>query len=268
MKIALCFSGQIRTGVETSPNILRYIGDLLPNCDFFVHTWDIETHATGSAKLLGLDHLASDTFVPWPVSRDKVAEFYKIYKPVSMTVEEYNLKQTINTWSGRRVDPRTGKRIVSMFESIYEANLLKKNYEAKNNFTYDYVVRTRPDIIFSKLKTLRDDIAQVPDNKVFVYGAHYANWGNSRLEDILWIGKSDTMDKLADYHDVRIDAEPNEPGYHDWQHHMADWIKNTLGLDFKALNDNTMKIIYQYNIDKGIDIMDPPWHPEQAGIPV
>ena len=53
MKIAICFSGQNRTGHLTSPNILRYIGDLLPECDVFTHFWDSETKGTGYANRLG-----------------------------------------------------------------------------------------------------------------------------------------------------------------------------------------------------------------------
>ena len=30
MRIGICFSGQIRTGVEASDSILSFIGDLLP----------------------------------------------------------------------------------------------------------------------------------------------------------------------------------------------------------------------------------------------
>ena len=34
-----------------------------------------------------------------------------------------------------------------MFNKIYLANKLKKEYEIKNNFLYDYVIRIRPDLV-------------------------------------------------------------------------------------------------------------------------
>ena len=39
--IAVCLSGQIRTGIYAAPNIKRFIGDLWDNCDFFIHTWNV-----------------------------------------------------------------------------------------------------------------------------------------------------------------------------------------------------------------------------------
>jgi len=39
IKIAICFSGQIRTGVLTYKNISNFIGELIHQSDIFVHTW-------------------------------------------------------------------------------------------------------------------------------------------------------------------------------------------------------------------------------------
>ena len=40
MKIAVCFSGQIRTAVENFINIKNFLGDIYNDCDFFMHCWD------------------------------------------------------------------------------------------------------------------------------------------------------------------------------------------------------------------------------------
>ena len=55
MRIAVCFSGQIRTGVQTAPNIKRYIGDLDPVCDYFVHTWDHQSPNHAAHDLVPVD---------------------------------------------------------------------------------------------------------------------------------------------------------------------------------------------------------------------
>ena len=65
MKIAVCFSGQIRTGVQTAPNIKRYIGDLDTVCDYFVHTWDHQSP----------NHAAHDLV---PVDKSVFSEFWSI----------------------------------------------------------------------------------------------------------------------------------------------------------------------------------------------
>jgi len=43
MKIAVCLSRQVRTGADVFFSLKNYIGELWDNCDFFMHTWDIET---------------------------------------------------------------------------------------------------------------------------------------------------------------------------------------------------------------------------------
>ena len=40
MKIAVCFSGQMRTALEANKSIIKFLGNQLPNVDFFFHTWD------------------------------------------------------------------------------------------------------------------------------------------------------------------------------------------------------------------------------------
>jgi hypothetical protein len=91
MRVAVCFSGQIRTGVVVAPNILRYIGDLLPQCDIFVHTWDIETQGTGYANRLGAVSTNKEWHDARPVAdKDRFAAFHKAYNPRVMVVEEYN----------------------------------------------------------------------------------------------------------------------------------------------------------------------------------
>ena len=43
MRIAVCFRGQLRTGVEASKNLIHLFGDYFKDIDFFVHTWDNTT---------------------------------------------------------------------------------------------------------------------------------------------------------------------------------------------------------------------------------
>src|SRR6187551_3406039 len=42
MKIAICFSGQMRYAIKCAPNIKRFIGDV--DADYFIHTWDINQY--------------------------------------------------------------------------------------------------------------------------------------------------------------------------------------------------------------------------------
>jgi len=245
MKIAVCFSGQIRTGVQTAPNIKRYIGDLDPVCDYFVHTWDHQSP----------NHAAHDLV---PVDKNIFSEFYKLYNPIAMTVEPYaNRKAPAGVWGGYRVDPITGRKVHSMFESIYKSNRLKKTHEEDNGFVYDYVVRIRTDTVFHNEKLLRSDIGEhfshtmtLPDsNSVFLAAFHQGNKPN-KLEDIFWIARSPTMDKIAEFYRVRADSHRED----DPQGHMAEWIKNDLNLVFHPLANSKIKFLRVNNT--GHDVMN------------
>jgi DNA-binding Lrp family transcriptional regulator len=229
MKIAICFSGQIRTGVQTEPNIKRYIGDLLPICDFFVHTWDHQSPPhTANALML--------------VDKSVFADFRRLYNPKSMTVEEYLSKRAPDgIWGGYRVDASTKKKYISMFESIYKANELKRLYEKSNGFVYDYVVRIRTDLIFHQDKSLRADITELFSKTMTTFDnfmiAYHHGVNYSKLEDIFWLAKSPTMDKLAKFYEHYATNEG------DWQVKMANWVKNDLKLAYYGLQNSNIRLL-------------------------
>lgn len=243
MKIAICFSGQIRTGVQTAPNIKRYIGDLDSVCDYFVHTWDHQSLPSAAAALV-------------PVDKSVFSEFYKLYNPISMNVEPYaNRKAPAGVWGGYRVDPTTGRKVYSMLESIYKSNRLKKTYEEDNGFVYDYVVRIRTDTVFHHEKSLRSDIGEhfshtmtLPDSNSIFLAAFHQGDKPGKLEDIYWITRSPTMDKLAEFYSVRADGHRED----DLQVHLSDWVKNDLNLIYHPLTNSKIKLLRVANSDHDV----------------
>ena len=80
MKIAVCFSGQVRTGLQAAPHLFDWFGDLLPNIDFFIHTWDNRLY-----KNLNCTRL-------FPrreeiIDKKVFDELSKIYNPKTMEIE-------------------------------------------------------------------------------------------------------------------------------------------------------------------------------------
>ena len=269
MRIALCFSGQNRTGHVTADNIKRYIGDLLPACDVFAHFWDSETHGTGYANRVG----AVSTDAEWHTAKksnpEKNVEFFRHWAPRTIMIEEYNLQPTRSTWGGRRWDPVEQKWHVSMWRSLYEANKLKMDYAQKNQIVYDYTVRIRSDLVFGADNRLADDLKLITHENMFLFGDHYGIWpihGLGRVEDILWIGPSHLMDQISTYYACYTNTvsnidDPHAPGYQDWQWHSANWIVNQLGYKFIPLADNTMRIYTEQDIELKIDPLDPGFGP-------
>jgi hypothetical protein len=269
MKIALCFSGQNRTGHVTADNIKRYVGNLLPDCDVFAHFWDSETRGTGYANRVGAVSTDAEWHTAKKTSPEKNVEFFRQWQPRTIMVEEYELQPTKSTWGGRRFDPVEQKWHVSMWRSLYEANKLKQDYAQKNQIEYDYTVRLRSDLVFDESKSLEDDIREIYTDNMFLFGDHYGIWpihGQGRIEDILWIGPSKIMDQISTYYATYTNTVPNidnphQPGYQDWQWHSANWIVNQLGYNFTKLKNNQMRIYTEQDIDDSIDPMHPGFGP-------
>lgn len=269
MRIALCFSGQNRTGHVTADNIKRYVGDLLPDCDVFAHFWDSETRGTGYANRLGAVSTDAEWHTAEKSNPEKNVEFYRQWAPRTIMTEEYDLQPTKSTWGGRRWDPVEGKWHVSMWRSLWEANKLKMDYAQKNQIVYDYTVRLRSDLVFGADKRLADDLKLITHENMFLFGDHYGIWpihGLGRIEDILWIGPSKLMDQISTYYACYTNTvanidDPHSPGYQDWQWHSANWIVNQLGYQFLPLADNTMRIYTEQDIELKIDPLDPGFGP-------
>lgn len=269
MKIALCFSGQNRTGHVTADNIKRYIGDLLPDCDVFAHFWDSETRGTGYANREGAVSTNTEWHSPQTTNPEKNVEFYRQWLPRTIMVEEYDLQPNRPKWGGRRWDPVAQQWQVSMWRSLYEANRLKQNYAEKNQIHYDYTVRLRSDLVFDASKSLAEDLKLLPDDNSLLFGDHYAIWpihGMTRIEDIYWLGASRVMDAVSTYYSAyptmvsNID-DPQLPGYEDWQWHNAKWIVTMLGYKFWPLKNNQMRIYTEQDVELGIDPLDPGFGP-------
>ena len=202
MRIAFCFSGQLRTAEYAAEGILRFIGDLFPSVDFFVHTWDQNQHRIRSYQSIKIYEMLKSLNLVNPKLIDKkimlphVAEstfsvlkkLDPIYKFQSIEVEKYKTCQTTFSKIYNHLQPH--------MYSWFKVNELKKMHEQTYKFTYDYVVRTRPDMLFTRDTTLAAEIKnceKFPD-------AFFGQGGTaSRLNDVFYISTSKTMDVAAQW---------------------------------------------------------------------
>jgi hypothetical protein len=232
MKIAVCFSGQIRTGHINYPNIKRFLGDLYDYCDFFVYTWDTETytHKEHASKRL-LDANIPSNF-HYPAISDSISLFYSLYIPRSMVVNNYN--ETIKEHPG--LDPYA--------YCIRQSYNLMKEYSKNNKIKYDYVVITRPDVLFDPSKSLQEDIDQVDDERTFCYASLYDNKTEpDKIESVYWLSKSFTMNLVSEFQFI---IENRHLTYNiDGFVHLGNWIKHGLGLSLKRL-DNSKTAVYRW----------------------
>jgi hypothetical protein len=191
MRIAVCFSGVIRTGVLCVDNIKRFLGDMLPNCDFFLHTWDYETN-----KPFARTHWNDIPFIQRldePLRQEKLQKFIEAYNPIKFKVDSYS----------EFMNSVTNKQFPIVWHTLSRSFELKRQHELENNFTYDVVIKIRPDVIFPDYKSLRKALARIDISKPVIYSdPHIAH----RLDDVFWITNSQVADTM-----IRLVAEPRMP---------------------------------------------------------
>ena len=147
MKIAICFSGQLRDLHETK----NFWTDLIKKYDIDVYAsfWDIENSELG----------------------DTIKEFEQIYTPKRLEVERYDtFKKTTQNIASLHIDspkvlaPQFQKSSkdfgqLAMYYKIWRANLLSKELDIK----YDVVIRARIDTVLDEqFKIEKNDMLNVP----------------------------------------------------------------------------------------------------------
>jgi len=195
-RIALCYSGRPRSILECYNNHVQYFGLGNSNVDVFAHLWFDQ-------NLVGTNFRNDVNQGTWPDESIKswIDENWKpktiVYeKPRSfehMFAGEWEKK--LQWHHGHQKDHQ-----ISMFYGIEKVINLKKEYEEKNNFKYDYVMRIRTDLLF-----LEDpgNFENYDKNKLHVFNViPQIDWIQTGVKDygildiVAW-GGSDIMDKYS-----------------------------------------------------------------------
>lgn len=141
MKIALCLSGQPRYIDEGYKHIYKHIIKVY-NPDIFVHTWWDKTYI---GKKFSFSPHASDRSGKW--DNNTISYIMDKYNPTKIKIEKQK-QFDVSLYEGANFSNSSPFNNMSMYYSLYQSNLLKKEYETDNNFLYDVVIRCRFDITF------------------------------------------------------------------------------------------------------------------------
>lgn len=163
MKVALCISGFLRTYHQTYNYLVKNIISVY-NPDIFIETWSSDDR--GSSFAIN-EHYLKNLFNPKEI---------RIEDPKTFVLPSHL----------KKIKYRDPPNLLSMFYKIKQCNELKSNFELKNNFKYDFVIRFRGDLqLFSSF-----DLNAFDKNKIHVplYGDY------NGLNDQLAIGSSQSMD--------------------------------------------------------------------------
>jgi hypothetical protein len=188
----------MRTGYFGSDNIKNYLGDLLPHCDFFIHTWD--THfpklPCPSSIVKGTDIWESlNNQKPYSLTFSEINKFLNIYNPKKYEVESYN--HFIDKIREKNISAE--RFFKPYWHSIYNSNRLKCEYENENNFKYDYVLRIRPDLLIDPRSSLREDIilCGLKSKVLLTYNGESSDV-TLFLDDIYHFSNNNTMDTFCE----------------------------------------------------------------------
>jgi hypothetical protein len=168
MKTAICFSGELRTFAVAMPRILEYFCDI--KADIFCHTWN----KTGELELNELHE----------------AHVKAVVRNSGHNLIELRVDNTIN-----HAGP-----FGNMLYSIQSSNRLKRNYELKNNFDYDCVIKTRYDMLMppNSKWTPKEVESRTVYYSLGNRGLVHTDVGKHGMSDIIFWGDSPSMDIACD----------------------------------------------------------------------
>jgi hypothetical protein len=238
-RIAVCISGQVRTGVANAASILKYLSEMLPACDIFIHTWNVNSRSVVDFGDISEEEkqVIRNTFSL--VDTTEFEQLAEIYKPLDMRVDNFKIYQDAHF---RRTLLKTRGLVIQipMFQSIYEVNQLKKQHEELCFSKYMFVVRLRFDLDFGPGRSLLQDLNYIGRKKDMLYFVDFMNKYPDAIEDVCWIANSDNMDIACDFALVR-ESIPNST---EWQTHMKEYL-NERGVKYRPFENNRINIIRQ-----------------------
>ena len=148
-RIAIQLFGHMRTFADCYQSLIdKVINPNKPNykIDIFIHTWNCFNDSNTRGNY------TNETLTK-PFDEIIKSHIKKIYSPceiifdVQQNIQNRKIKHLLSEKEGTTqfID---SQRLYNMYYSMYKSNLLRKEYEQKNNVKYDFIIQTRPDIIF------------------------------------------------------------------------------------------------------------------------
>lgn len=195
MKVALCLSGHIRNLEENYESIKKNLLDHY-DTDIFIHTWDTYGwRVEGNNISVDEDGFKGFDYYSGLINKNKILE---LVKPKEIVVDYYTdyeskfVEKAKNYVNLKHPDKDRPSNMVSMWYKIFKCNEIKKDYELKNNFKYDIVIRSRADlyyfepIINEKILMLYKKAAIIPTIE-----------SHGGISDMLAVGSSKIIDIVS-----------------------------------------------------------------------
>ena len=235
-KTAICFSGQIRTGAINLQQIMESLGDFKSRCDFFMHSWDVNTQSLWDGRKIPDTeeerNKLRNTFTK--VNPADIASITEYIDPIAIKIDNFkSYKETQTEEITRR---QLNMSFHPMFSSIWECNNLKRMHEIKNSSKYGRVVRLRYDMIFTM--DLGDEIMYTNYKPNVLHFIDPNNKFPDCIEDICWICNSKTMNTVCDF----VTEREKYASEKDMQEQMREYL-DIQKIDYRPFKNNSMSLM-------------------------
>lgn len=193
-KCAILLSGHMRTFSKCHESFMNMIARPL-QADIFISTWA----TCGMSMLKDANRRIKES----PIDESSL-RIYENIKAINIEQEQelkpnFLRKHKINTYTQKPNEQYQAyinagfryivPRLYSMWYKINDVNKLRKEYESKNGFQYDIVIRCRPDLLFKN--KIHQEIWDISENKLYIARSEcHAGWndqfafGNSLIMDV------------------------------------------------------------------------------------
>lgn len=182
MKIAICFSGQMRDMSKS----LEYWKSIIEkyNIDVYGSFWETDEDSKNLFNQLNPKNVEYEDFNLFQSTIDVFNQELSV--PVSAEPEDKNLQYHVVNWglSPNDIDYVMKNNILSMWYKVWRANMISKQEN------YDVVIRTRTDLYFDELEIEKNDYLNIPWG--WRQNSYWENCGG--LIDMFAYGKPEIMD--------------------------------------------------------------------------
>lgn len=159
MKIALCLYGHLRTFEYCYKSLRNNIIDLY-DCDVFMHTWSTTECSTASWH----DDKAKNSS-----SIELTNKLISYYKLKDILIENQENKENEYGYFHPVDFPDKNVSIWGvhcLWHSISQVNKLREDWQNKNNVKYNFVIFTRPDILFNNKFDLNKHLKNLDQKQI------------------------------------------------------------------------------------------------------
>jgi len=183
MKIAVCFSGHFRAPYASSVNLKRYFGELLPDIDVFVHTWDTDGYRPWLDEK---QHLGQNIVIQETITDKHLEYLSKIYN-----IKSYEIEKELAGGLKHGISP--------LYYSFYKSIRLMTDYEIATGIDYDVCIRLRLDTIFPPARRLNTEIVNFIEDKNSFYSDNCEVVDNEviRIDELYWIASPKIMSRAS-----------------------------------------------------------------------